>query len=263
MPNPPQDNLYDHPKYYDLVFGSDWKAEFDFLRAVFDKHGKGKIRRVFEPGCGTGRLMYRLAQAGYEVAGNDLNPAAVDYCNKRLAKYGFPPTAVVGDMTDFKVKKKYDAAFNMINTFRHLPTEDHARRHLECMAAAVRTGGLYLLGLHLTPTQGDPMEEESWAARRGHLAVLSHMQTVEHDRRRRLERVRMRFDIYKPTETRRLESFIDFRIYTAQQMRNLLAKVPAWRVVATYDFAYRIDRPVTIGPETEDVVYVLQKGGDT
>jgi SAM-dependent methyltransferase len=260
MPKSNEDNLYDYPKYYDLVFGSDWKAEFDFLQDVFKKHGQGKIRRVFEPGCGTGRLMYRLAQAGYEVAGNDLNPAAVEYCNKRLAKYGFPPTAVVGDMSDFTVKKKYDAAFNMINTFRHLPTEDHARRHLECMAAAVRKGGLYLLGLHLTPTVGEPMDEESWAARRGHLSVLSHMQTVEHDRRRRVERVRMRFDVYTPTETRHLESCIDFRIYTAAQMRALIAKVPSWRIVATYDFAYRIDRPVTIGPETEDVVYVLEKG---
>jgi hypothetical protein len=29
-------NLYDYPRYYDLVFGSDWKAEFDFLTAAFD-----------------------------------------------------------------------------------------------------------------------------------------------------------------------------------------------------------------------------------
>ncbi len=31
-------DLYDYPKYYDLVFGSDWKTEFDFLLACFDKH---------------------------------------------------------------------------------------------------------------------------------------------------------------------------------------------------------------------------------
>ena len=30
-------NLYDFPKYYDLVYGSDWKAEVDFLEACFDR----------------------------------------------------------------------------------------------------------------------------------------------------------------------------------------------------------------------------------
>ena len=48
------------------------------------------MRRLFEPGCGTGRLLVKLAQAGYEVAGNDLNPKAVDYCNARARAPRFP-----------------------------------------------------------------------------------------------------------------------------------------------------------------------------
>ncbi|MCO6045795.1 methyltransferase domain-containing protein [Aeoliella sp. ICT_H6.2] len=264
-----QDDLYNYPKYYDLVFGSDWGAELAFLQAVFAKHGTGKFQRLLEPGCGTGRLMYRLAQAGFEVAGNDLAEPAVEYCNDRLEKHGFPRTAMVGDMCDFTLsdfkgadfgtKKKFDAAFNMINTFRHLPSEDHARRHLECISAALRKGGLYALGLHLTPTKGEPMDEESWHARRGNLTVLSRLWTVEHNRRKRIERVRMSFDVYTPTRTFRLVNCADFRIYTARQMADLLSSVPSLEVLETYDFAYNIDRPVKIGAETEDVVYILRK----
>ena len=44
-----------------LDIGSDWKAEFDFLRQAFDKFGGSKVRKVFEPACGTGRLIFRLA----------------------------------------------------------------------------------------------------------------------------------------------------------------------------------------------------------
>lgn len=255
-----EDDLYNYPKYYDLVFGSDWAAELAFLKACFAKHGAGNIRRLFEPGCGTGRLMYRLAKVGYEVAGNDLAAPAVDYCNDRLAKHGFPRTAVVGDMCDFRTSGKFDAAFNMINTFRHLPSEDHALRHLRCIAQALRTGGLYVLGLHLTPTRGEPMDEEQWAARRGNLSVLSRLWTIEHNRRRRIERVRMSFDVYTPTRTFRLVNCADFRIYTARHMADLLDRVPELRVVATYDFAYNIDGEIEIGPETEDVVFVLRKG---
>ncbi|NQU21999.1 MAG: class I SAM-dependent methyltransferase, partial [Candidatus Nealsonbacteria bacterium] len=77
------ESLYDYPKYYDLLFGSDWKTEFDFLEACFERYAQRPVRRLFEPACGTGRLLAKFATAGYEVAGNDLNARAVEYCNAR------------------------------------------------------------------------------------------------------------------------------------------------------------------------------------
>ncbi|MCA9247545.1 MAG: class I SAM-dependent methyltransferase [Planctomycetales bacterium] len=252
-------NLYDYPKYYDLVFGSDWKAEYDFLLAAFDRYAARRVRRVFEPACGTGRLLLPLAKAGYRVAGNDLNPKAVAYCNRRLARHGFKSTAVVGDMADFTLRRPVDAAFNTINSFRHLASESQARAHLECMANALAPGGIYLLGLHLTPTRGEAIDEESWAARRGNLAVISHMQTLSVDLKARMETVGMTFDVYTPTQNFRLANEIGFRTYTARQMRALLESDSAFEVAAVYDFAYEIDEPIRVGPETEDVVYVLRR----
>jgi 2-polyprenyl-3-methyl-5-hydroxy-6-metoxy-1,4-benzoquinol methylase len=82
------ESLYDYPVYYDVVFGSDWRAEFKFLEGVFRLHGRRPTRSLFEPACGTGRLLVPLAKAGYRVAGNDLNERAVDYCNARLKRRG-------------------------------------------------------------------------------------------------------------------------------------------------------------------------------
>jgi SAM-dependent methyltransferase len=252
-------SLYDHPEYYDLVFGSDWKAEYDFLRACFDGYAQREVWRLFEPACGTGRLMYRLAKEGYEIAGNDLSEPAVDYCNKRLTKHELPATAVVGDMCDFRVKRKVDAAFNLINTFRHLLTEKQAEAHLQCVASALAKGGIYLLGLHLIPKQGERVTEESWSARRGQLAVLSHMHSAKLDMKRRRESFTMTFDVYTPTRQFQLAEQIEFRTYTAAQMQRLLAKVPQLELVAAHDFAYDIDDLVEINGRTEDVVYVLRK----
>src|SRR5687768_7580680 len=125
-------NLYDYPRYYDLVFGSDWKAEFDFLTAAFKHFVPFRVRRVFEPACGTGRLLFRLANAGYQVSGLDLNPRAVAYCNKRLSRRGYRESVFVGDMANFSLARRVDAAFNMINSFRHLLTEQQAAAHLKC-----------------------------------------------------------------------------------------------------------------------------------
>ena len=254
-----QGNLYDYPKYYDLVYGSDWKAEFDFLEDCFEKHTDQVVRRIYEPACGTGRLMIRFAGAGYEVAGVDLNSLAVDYCNDRLERAGFERSAVVGDMCDFTCDEPIDAAFNTINSFRHLATEKQAHQHLECVLKALRPGGIYVLGLHLTPTAGTPLEEESWSARRGNLAVLSRMWVTDRDLKNRLEHVGMSFDVYTPTQQFRIEDEISFRTYTAQQMEKLLSGIAGFEISAVYDFAYDADHPIEIGPNTEDVIYILKK----
>jgi SAM-dependent methyltransferase len=252
-------NLYDYPRYYDLVFGSDWKAEFDFLRGVFDTYVPLQVRRLFEPACGTGRLVFRLAQAGYEVSGLDLNPRAVAYCNRRLAKHGLPQSAFVGDMADFRLPRRIDAAFNTINSFRHLLSEEAARSHLRCVAAALRKGGVYVLGLHLTPTLGAPLDEEQWSARRGHLAITTRLETFDLDLRQRTERCRMEINVYTPTQQRRIVDELIFRTYTATQMRKLLAGVPELELIAAHDFQYRIDAPTHIAADTQDVVLILQK----
>jgi len=252
-------NLYDYPKYYDLLFGSDWKAEFHFLQSCFDKHARRSVRRLFEPACGSGRLLIQFAKAGYEVSGNDLNDRAVAYCNARLARNGFPRSAVVGDMADFRLRCKADAAFNTINSFRHLPSERAAEDHLRCVANALSAGGLYVLGFHLTPARGQSCDEESWSARRGHLAVCSRMWSINVDRRRRRERLGMTVDVYTPREQFRLAEEMIFRTYTGPQFGRLLSRVPQLELVETYDFAYEIGHPVLIDAATEDVVYVLRK----
>lgn len=252
-------NLYDYPAYYDLVFGSDWKAEFDFLLQVIEEFAPASANRIFEPACGTGRLLYRLALEGLEASGLDLNPNAVSFCNKRLAKHGYPESVICGDMSDFRLPKKVDVAFNMINSFRHLLSEDMAAAHLRCMADCLKPGGLYVLGLHLTPTAGEPMTEESWSARRGHLTINTHLQTMDLDRRKRTERCRMRLDIYTPTQRRQIVDELVFRTYTADQFEKLLAGASQFEVAELFDFSYRIERPIEIDAETQDVVFILKK----
>ena len=252
-------HLYDYPQYYDLVFGSDWQAEFRFLRAGLARYAERKVRSIFEPACGTGRLLVRFAKLGLKVSGLDLNEKAIEYCNDRLKRAGYKETAFVGDMTDFQLKKPADAAFNMINSFRHLVSEEQARNHLRCMAEAVAPGGLYFLGLHLTPTRGEAMEEETWSARRGHLVVNSRLWTKRVDLKRRAETLGLWFDIYTPTRQFRIEDETSFRTYTAAQMTELIASEPKWEIAATHDFAYRIAQPITITPSTQDVVYVLRR----
>jgi SAM-dependent methyltransferase len=252
-------SIYDYPKYYHVAFGSDWKAEFDFLRACFERFGRRPTRRVLEPACGTGRLLVKLAAAGYQAHGFDLNHKAVQYCNCRLRRNGLNETAFVADMSEFRLAGKFDAAFNMINSFRHLGSEAAAEGHLRCLAKSLRPGGIYVLGLDLTPRGPRRCVEESWSARRGNLMVNSRIQFLSLDRRRRQERARMLFDVHTPRLYLQLAEEALFRTYTARQLFRLLARVGEYELSTAYDFTYEIDRPIRIGPDTEDVVLVLRK----
>jgi SAM-dependent methyltransferase len=217
------------------------------------------VRRVFEPACGTGRLLFRLAKAGLQVSGLDLNQRAVAYCNARLQRHGFPASVRVANMSDFRLPKPVDACFNMINSFRHLLSENEAEKHLRSVARNLSRGGLYILGLHLTPTRGEPEEEESWSARRGHLQVNTQLKCIARYPRKREEHFLMECLIYTPLTQRRLSEQLVFRSYTARQFATLLAKVPELSIAATHDFSYDAGEPLPVGATAEDVVYVLRK----
>ncbi len=252
-------HIYDYPKYYDLIFGSDCLAEMAFLQDCFAAFPDRKVRTLFEPACGTGRLMIRFAKLGYSISGNDLNPKAIDFCNRRLLRHDFPASAIVGDMCDFRLKRPVDAAFNTINSFRHLEDPKLAEAHLRVMADAVAPGGLYVLGLHLTPATGSQVEEESWTAVRGSLKIASKMWLVDREPARRLETYRMRYRIDKPSGREVLEDQFNFLTYNVPQILDLIGSEPRWEIAQIYDFAYDIEKPIELTDRTEDVVFVLRR----
>jgi SAM-dependent methyltransferase len=252
-------SIYDHPKYYDLVFGSDCAAEVKFVIGCGVRFMRRAPQRLFEPACGTGRLLFALAKRGYEVSGLDLNPKAVAFCNARFRRHGRESPAFVADMSDFLLRRRQDIAFNTINSFRHLSSEAAARAHLRCMGKAIRVGGLYLLGVHLTPTEALPSETESWSARRGNLSILTHMWTKQRDPQRRVERFGIRFDVRNPTRSFRIVDELVLRSYTHQQMARLIRSSQCWEVLETYSFGYDLRDPIQVDGSTEDVVYVLRR----
>lgn len=254
-----EESIYDHPKYYDLVFGADCAAEIRFILGCGDYFLDRRPKKFFEPACGTGRLLHALAKKGFEVSGLDLNEKAIDFCNARLCRHGFKPTTFVADMSSFEIKKTYDIGFNTINSFRHLGSEVAACKHLKCMGKAIREGGLYLLGVHLTPSEAVPSETESWSARRGHLAINTHMWTKKRDTRNRVERFGIQFDIHRPSGSFRILDELVLRSYTPGQMNQLIKKSQCWEVLETYSFAYDLEEPIEVDGTSEDVVYVLRR----
>jgi SAM-dependent methyltransferase len=251
--------VYDYPEYYDLVFGAGAGLQCEFLNGCFDLHAGRRVRRVFEPACGSGRLLVRLAACGLEVSGWDINPASVDYCNNRFKRRGLPAPAVLGDIVNVSLPSKVDAAFNLISSFQLLTTEGAAESHLRSMAASVATGGLYILGLHLMPSRGAPIKRERLSATRGNLTVVCRIWTKQICSDRREVRCGMITEIRTRDRGVRIVEDCMFRAYSVTQIQRLLDRVGHFETVATYDYNYNLSNPISVGPETQDVVYVLRR----
>lgn len=261
MARPLDDDWYNYPDYYDIAFRSDTQREADFIEAACRKYCPFPARRLLEPACGTGRLVRELAARGFRLTGFDLNTSVLDYLRRRLARRKLSARVFQGDMTDFRLARPVDAAYCPVNTFRHLLTEDAARRHLECVAESLRPGGIYILGLHLLPPDAAEEDGERWTERQGKTQVTVTLRVVETERRRRVEKIRLSLLVRRGEKEFRLRHEFSFRLYTVGQFRRLLASVPAFELCDVYDFWYDIDEPQKLDETMADTVFVLRKRG--
>ena len=159
----------------------------------------------------------------------------------------------------YKHQPVVDIAFNPVNTFRHLLTQDAAIRHLESISSSLRDGGLYIIGLHLLPMDADEVDSEEWDAVDGDLSVHVHLNVESFDRRTRLETLRFTLDVQDGSKKLQLTSDYQMRIYQAWQLQDLLASVPQFEHIATFDFWYDIEDPLELNDELGDTVIVLRK----
>jgi len=250
---------YDYPAYYDIAFRAETRPEADFIEAAGRKYCPFTVRRLLEPACGTGRLIAALSARGYCMTGFDLSRPALDYLRRRLLRRGLRAKVLRADMADFRLSGLVDAAYCTFDSFRHLLSDQAARRHLQCVADALRPGGIYILGFHLLPPDAAEDCIERWTERHGRTQVSVTLRVLASDRRRRVETLRVSLLVQSSKKTLRLRDDFPFRLYTAGQFRRLLAKVPSLELCDVYDFWYEIDHPLRLGDELSDTVFILRK----
>lgn len=252
---------YHTPLYYDIVFDVETRAEADFLEAVRARYGRTRGRRVFEPACGSGRLVAELARRGWSVTGVDLEPDMLRFARRRLRRRGLAARLVEAPIESWNPPAaRYDLAHCLVSSFRYLRREADARAHLRRVAAGLKPGGIAVLGLHLSEYDDRRVRRERWTARRGGVDVTCVIQSWPPDVRARTERFRSRLTVTRRSgDVRRYETNWTFRTYDEHQIAATLRAVPELEHVATFDFDLRLDEPTTLDGDRLDVVVVLRR----
>jgi SAM-dependent methyltransferase len=119
---------YDHPELYDLALD-----HLDFDLPFWIETGRRAAGPVLDVGCGTGRVLLRLLEAGVDADGLDNSAPMLERARSRAAERGLRPRLVEADMRDFTMPRRYARVFCTFNAFAHIDTIDDQLRALRCM----------------------------------------------------------------------------------------------------------------------------------
>lgn len=135
---------YSHPvcarHYSDEFFDSDIP--------MYLEHAQRSGSPILELGCGTGRLLIPLAQAGFRVVGLDLYAPMLRAASQkaaRLSKIARKRISLIqADMSRFSLRQCFNMAYISANTIFHL-SRHRQRRCLECTYDALKPSGTILI----------------------------------------------------------------------------------------------------------------------
>jgi SAM-dependent methyltransferase len=221
--------LYDHPLYYDILFGWDRSSEAAFYHRLFDRAGVGADAPILEVACGTGQVARRLARLGRRVSGMDTSPRMLDFLAERASSEGVDVQTMRADMTTFVSKTAYGAAYNPMSSFRLIQTDREAEAHLHAIATALQVSGVYALDLTLVESIDDPevTTDDEWEMSRDGITIRATNDVI-------------RVDDGERRITLNWGSEAHLRNYTASSFEDRVRAVPTLRIESWYPEVARL-----------------------
>jgi len=102
---------------------------------------------ILELGCGTGRVLIPLAQAGYHTIGLDHDPAMLKFLQTHLGlDIQHSIELIEADITEFDLARKFPLIILPCNTFSTLSNEQRLGC-LKCVVKHLQKGGIFAVSL--------------------------------------------------------------------------------------------------------------------
>lgn len=197
---------------------------------------------IFEVGAGTGRVMFHLAKAGYEIHGIDIEPAMLD--RARQIAEGQPAlkkrlTFIQDDILKYKTDMRYPLVIVPYNGLMHFHEQDQQLKVLRRLHELTTDDGLLVLDL---PNPADAFAAQDTDAmvfektflepETGHLVMQYSVSTV--DRTDQLIRINWIYDEVGGDGTvKRTLAPVTFRYFFYSEVR-LLLQASGFMVEAVY-----------------------------
>lgn len=246
-------------RYYDFEHGR-FEADLSLYKGFATRTGSP----ILELGCGTGRVLLPLAEAGFAVTGVDVSAAMLDRVRGKLAArpHLAPRVRLVqGDARDLDLPERFGLAFWALNSFMHLLTQPDQLRALRNARGLLREGGLLILDLFqpdpalLLEADGRLLHDATWWHGPDDRTVLKYSS-------RRLDQGEQRLDVTyiyeeQPPDGRTSRVVAPFALrYLHRFEAELLLERAGFAVEALYG-SYELDE---FAADSERMIFVARKG---
>ena len=167
---------------YDLIapFYDIEHAHFDEDLDMYQNFAEANGGSILELACGSGRVLFPLAQAGFDIVGVDTSAAMLALARLRLGELDHPVKLelVQQSMSTLHLERKFRMAFIALGSFAHVVTRHEQQKALAAIHAHLSTGGLFIVDIsnadarYMEDLTGQVLHQGTWQREDG--TMLTH-----------------------------------------------------------------------------------------
>jgi SAM-dependent methyltransferase len=236
----PTTTAYTRADLYDLLYSAYSRDQAKEIARIAKRFaGPTKPNEYWlEPACGTARILIAIANLKTapvrHLVGIDLQPEMIAFAKRRLRELKLDKriTTHLADMRTFApraLRDKVRVAFCPDNSIRHLPSDAALVDHLRGIRSLLAPGGVYLVGIGLTPEDGDFPTEDLVQYKRGKTHIRHVFDFLPPDPnakgpKSRKEKAYVHLSMASPAATFEEASRYDLRTYSPRQWPSVIKR---------------------------------------
>ena len=140
-------NFNQYSLYYDLLYrDKDYKGESDYVIELISEFNIN-ASSIIELGCGTGSHAKYLSQSGFNITGIERSEEMVKEANLKNIS-NFDP--IVGDICNFELNKKFDAAISLFHVISYLTDNNSLINCFKRVNQHLKPNGVFLFDIWFT-----------------------------------------------------------------------------------------------------------------
>lgn len=140
-------NLYS--QYYDLLYhDKTYSTEVEYVAKEILKSNTD-AKNILELGCGSGGHASYFSEKGFHITGIDQSETMIDAGQKKAIP-NFE--AKVGNIVNFELNQKFDAAISLFHVISYLTSNADLRSCFETVNRHLNSNGVFIFDLWFTPS---------------------------------------------------------------------------------------------------------------
>ena len=256
--------FYNFPKYYDMAFTRNVISDIVFFQECFRLYASIDVKKVLEPACGPGMFLEEFPKFGYYILGYDLNPSMVEYSKERLRNSNLSEkeaNVLVGNMKDFSVDDKFDAAIICINSLGYLTSNNDIHSHFKAMYKTLNSGGIYIVEISCMceDLKYEEKVDDMWSVKQNGIELELTWKISWYDIPNRIRHVDFRMKGFDYGREIIIEESHELRLWIFEEFK-MFAENNGFELIGIYNQNYeKIELDCKINGELGALYFVLKK----